>query len=75
MSNIAATCNPGRPWHRRSPLWDREAQIVEMVAAGYSLAQVIRALDLQCSRPWLCRWLQARARRARLSHSLSPPVP
>ena len=73
MSNIVATGNPGRPWHRRSALWDHEAKIIEMVIAGYSLSQVIRALDLPCSRSWLCRWLQARARRACLSPCSSPP--
>ncbi len=75
MHNITATVprNPGPPWHRRSRLWIHETQIIEMVAVGYSLAQIISALDLGCSRPWLCRWLQAR--RARLSHPLSPPAP
>ena len=60
MSNTAATPEQGtdRPWHRRSPLWDRELEIRRLIAQGYSLRQVIDRLDLGVSRPCLWRWLK-----------------
>lgn len=53
-----------RPWHRRSLLWDREAEIRREIMAGYSLAQVIRRLGLEVSRSTLWRWF----RRADAAH-------
>ena len=60
MSNTAATPEQGtdRPWHRRSPLWDRELEIRRLIAQGYSLRQVIDRLDMGVSRPCLWRWLK-----------------
>lgn len=50
-----------RPWHRRSPLWDREAEIRRLQADGYSLRQIIDRLGLGVSRPYLWRWLRRTA--------------
>ncbi len=60
MSNTPATPVPSadRPWHRRSPLWDREREIRRLIGQGYSLRQVIDRLDLGVSRPCLWRWLK-----------------
>jgi DNA-binding CsgD family transcriptional regulator len=40
-----------RPWYRRSPLWQQEAEIRRLQVEGYSLAQIIRRLGLGVSRP------------------------
>ena len=55
-----------RPWHRRSHLYDREAEIRALAAEGYSLRQIIDRLDLRVSRSTLHRWLR-RAAAARLA--------
>lgn len=59
-----------RPWRHRSPLWDRETEIRRLQAEGYSLAQIVRLLDLQVSRPTLWRFLH-RADAARDGAALS----
>ena len=81
MSKTTATPAQGadRPWHRRSPLWDREPEILQLITQGYSLRQVIDRLDLGVSRPCLWRWLkragQARDAAALLALDASGFVP
>ena len=60
-----------RPWHRRSHLYDREAEIRALVAEGYSLAQIIRRLGLGVSRTYLWRFLR-RAAAARPAGESAP---
>jgi transposase len=59
---MATSATPGqhteRPWHRRSVLWEREAEVRRELAAGYSLAQIIRRLGLEVSRSTLWRWVR-----------------
>lgn len=65
-----------RPWHRRSRLYDREVEIRRLQAEGYSLAQIIRRLDLGVSRPYLWRFLRRSIRPAGESApAASPAVP
>lgn len=80
MSNATATPDP--PWHRRSRLWRHESEIHRLQAEGYSLAQIIRRLELRVSRPTLWRWLRradsARDREALAALDASgftPPTP
>ncbi|MHB1828409.1 MAG: hypothetical protein ACYCV6_12040 [Steroidobacteraceae bacterium] len=47
-----------RPWHRRSRLYEREADIRSLVANGYSLRQIVQRLDLRVSRSALWRFLR-----------------
>lgn len=62
---VVTTSEPDdRPWHRRSRLYDREAEIRRMQAEGYSLRQIIDRLGLDVSRPYLWRFLQRAARSA-----------
>ena len=60
-----------RPWHRRSHLYDRDAEIRALAAEGYSLRQIIDRLDLRVSRSTLHRWL----RRAAAARPASEPAP
>ena len=72
---MATTATPlqhtERPWHRRSDLYDREAEILRMLAEGYSLQQIVDLLGLRVHRSTLHRWL----RRARPAASASPAAP
>lgn len=54
-----------RPWRRRSRLYDREAEIRRLQSEGYSLAQIIRRLGLDVSRPYLWRFLRRSTAAAR----------
>ena len=46
------------PWHRRSELYAHESQIRSLRADGYSLAQILRLLNLPVHRSTLHRWLR-----------------
>ena len=58
------TLTPSPPWHRRSPLWDQEAEIRRLRAEGYSLRQVADRLGLGITRQALHEFL----RRADAAH-------
>ncbi len=52
------TLTPSPPWHRRSPLWDHEAEIRRLRAEGYSLRQVADRLGLGITRQALHEFLR-----------------
>ena len=73
---VTSSDSDERPWYRRSRLYDREVEIRRLQAEGYSLAQIIRRLDLCVSRSYLCRWLHraAAARPAGEPALAAPPA-
>jgi hypothetical protein len=72
VHTAAVTSSDDRPWHRRSPLWHREAEIRRLQADGYSLRQIIDRLGLGVSRPYLWRWLRRTAAAARPAGEPAP---
>lgn len=47
---------PEPGWHKRSPLWAREAEIRELLAKGCSYRQIVRMLRLGITRQSLSEW-------------------
>ena len=47
-----------RPWRQRSELYAHESEIRGLRAEGYSLAQILRLLNLPVHRSTLHRWLR-----------------
>jgi transposase-like protein len=70
---VTSSDSDERPWYRRSRLYDREVEIRRLQAEGYSLAQIIRRLDLCVSRSYLWRWL--RRQRAAAVRPAAEPAP
>ena len=62
-----------RPWHRRSRLYEREADIRSLVADGYSLRQIVQRLDLRVSRSALWRFLRRTTAARPAGEVVSPP--
>ncbi len=60
-----------RPWRQRSELYAHESEIRGLRAEGYSLAQILRLLNLPVHRSTLHRWL----RRAAAARPASEPAP